>query len=231
MKKKEPKNILSRNSKVASRRVANLSKVGNSRPFEKLATLFEVIKIQNRQLQNTDYHNNRLNRSLSLIFGVKENIHLEKVINIPKDLDNQTFKCRVIYSNKIEKIQFEPYFQKIITSLKLVECNDIDYRYKYYDRSIIDELFAQRKNCDDILIIKNGFVSDTSYANIVFWDGTGWITPSTPLLPGTKRQKLLDQKIIEEKGIKASDIKQFEKARIINAMIDLDDASDIYKIM
>jgi 4-amino-4-deoxychorismate lyase len=192
-----------------------------------MSLLFEVIKVQNGELQNIDYHNNRMSRSLLEIFGVKDHIHLENLINIPINLDNQVYKCRVIYSNKIDRIQFEPYTQKIIKSLKLVACNDIDYRNKYFDRSKINELFEQRENCDDILIVKNGFVSDTSYANVVFWDGSKWITPSTPLLPGTKRQKLIDEKIITEKEIKVPDLKSFEKARIINAMIDLEDSGDI----
>lgn len=113
----------------------------------------------------------------------------------------------------------------------MVECDDINYQYKYYNRSKINELFQQHENCDDILIVKNEFVTDISYANIVFWDGDKWITPSTPLLHGTKRQKLINQKIITEKEIKLSDLHLFEKARIINAMIDLEESSDIIKII
>ncbi len=193
-----------------------------------MSQLFEVIKVQNRQLQNIDYHNDRLNHSVLAIFGIENHIDLEKFIKIPVDLDDQIYKCRVIYSNKIEKIQFELYTQKIINSLKLVECNDIDYRYKYFDRSKINELFEKRENCDDILIVKNGFVSDTSYANIIFWDGSRWVTPSSPLLPGTKRQKLIDHNIIIEKEIRVRDLPSFEKARIINAMIDLENRDDIF---
>lgn len=193
-----------------------------------MSRLFEVIKVQNRQLQNIDYHNDRLNRSLLEIFGIKDQNHLENLINIPENLDNQTYKCRVIYSNKIEKIQFESYTQKFIKSLKLVECDEIDYGHKYFDRSKINELFELREDCDDILIIKNGFVTDISYANIVFWDGSKWLTPSTPLLPGTKRQKLFDEKLITEKEIRVKDLQSFEKARIINAMIDIENSPDIY---
>ncbi len=220
MKKKELKNISS-NSESRDR-VANLSKVGNPTP-----ALFEVIKVQNRQLQNIEYHNDRLNRSRSDVFGIKEPIYLEKIIKIPANLDNQIYKCRVIYSDKIEKIEFEPYQPRKINSLKIVTHDTIDYSVKYYDRKIINELYKQRGDCDDILIIKNGFVTDTSYANIVFWDGKNWITPTTPLLPGTKRKKLIEEKRITEKEIKVSDLQSFEKARIINAMIDLEESNDI----
>lgn len=192
-----------------------------------LPTLFEVIKVLNRQLQNIDYHNNRMNQVLTSVFGIKESISLEEEIRIPNNLNNQVHKCRIIYSSIIEKIEFELYQPRSINSLKIVTHNTIDYSVKYFDRKIINDLFEQRGNCDDILIIKNEFVTDISYANIVFWDGSKWLTPSTPLLPGTKRQKLIDEKIITEKEIRAPDLKSFEKARIINAMIDLEDAHDI----
>ena len=137
MKKKELKNISS-NSESRDR-VANLSKVGNPTP-----ALFEVIKVQNRQLQNIEYHNNRMSRALNEVFGVKKPILLEQKIIIPEQLNNQIYKCRVIYSNKIEKIEFEPYQPRKINSLKIVTHDTIDYSVKYYDRKIINELYKQR---------------------------------------------------------------------------------------
>ncbi len=192
-----------------------------------MCRLFEVIKIQNRKLQNIGYHNNRMNQALTTVLGCKETISLEKEIRIPNNLNNQVHKCRVIYTSKIGKIEFETYQARTINSLKIVTHNTIDYSVKYFNRKIINDLFEQRGNCDDILIIKNGFITDVSYANIVFWDGSKWITPITPLLHGTKRQKLIVEKKIFEKEIKVNDLQSFEKARIINAMIDLEDAHDI----
>ena len=192
-----------------------------------MCQLFEVIKVKERKLQNIDYHNNRLNQALSKIFGCKEPIYLEKEISVPKKLNDHVHKCRVIYTNKIEKIEFEPYQPRIIHSLKIIEHNTIDYTVKNYDRKVINDLFEKRGNCDDILIVKNGFITDISYANIVFRDGSQWITPSTPLLCGTKRQLLIDEQKIFEKEIKIKDIEFFEKAGIINAMIDLEESNDI----
>jgi len=77
--------------------------------------------------------------------------------------------------------------------------------------------------CDDIIIVKNGFVTDSFAANILFLDGVQWITPTTPLLNGTKRQFLLDQGIIAEKEIREEDIRTYQKVGLINAMIDFDE--------
>ena len=85
----------------------------------------------------------------------------------------------------------------------------------------------KKENCDDVFIIKDGMVTDTSYCNIVFDTGNKLITPSTPLLKGVKRQQLLNEKIIEEQEIKQTDIKLFSKAFLINSMFDLDDKMEI----
>lgn len=216
MKKKESKNIF-RNK---SPKVANLSKVGN-------LWIFETIKVQDRHLQNIGHHNDRFNRTRKNLFGIQKNIRLEDIIEIPDHLDDRAYKCKVIYSIEIQRIEFELYKPKTIKSLKIIEVRDFDYNYKYYDRSGIEELFKLRVNCDDILIIKNGFVTDTSYANIVFWDGNKWVTPSTPLLPGTQRNRLISEQKIFERAIKASDVLSFEKAKIINALNGLDQSSEI----
>ena len=70
----------------------------------------------------------------------------------------------------------------------MIDNDDICYPYKYTDRDNINRLIELRGDCDDILIIKNGMVTDSSYANVVFRDLNGnWVTPSTFLLPGTIR--------------------------------------------
>jgi len=221
MKKKGFKNILLKNK--VSDRVANLQKVGNPR-------CFETIKIQNRQLQNIAWHNRRFNQTRVDLFGIKEPLLLENLIQIPNDLDVGVFKCRVIYSKEIEKIEFEKYTPRKVQSLKIVECDDIEYSYKYYDRTKLNELFLKKENCDDILIVKNGLLTDTSFANIVFWDEDKWITPSKPLLQGTARSRLLKTRKIFESEITIVDIRKFKKARIINAMNDLNESINISRI-
>lgn len=185
-----------------------------------MCLLIETIKISNRRPLNIKYNNERFNRSRKELFGIESSIYLENEIQIPENLTDKIYKCRIIYGKQIEKIEFELYKPKIIRSLKLVEDNDIEYGYKFSDRSKINELFEQRGGCDDVLIVKNGFVTDTSIANIIFWDGVKWITPSTALLRGTARQRLIDNKSIFEKEITVKNLHTFKKIRIINSMME-----------
>jgi 4-amino-4-deoxychorismate lyase len=104
----------------------------------------------------------------------------------------------------------------------LVECNQFDYSYKYENRTFLNQLFQKRGNCDDILIIKNGVVTDSYYANVVFYDGKNWCTPNTPLLPGTQRAKLLQNGKIRETCVTIKSISKYSLIGLINAMQDLE---------
>jgi len=111
-------------------------------------------------------------------------------------------------------------------SLTIVESNTITYDHKFTDRSEIEAL-RRGITTDDIVIVKNGHITDTSFSNIVFHDGIRWLTPSTPLLYGTARERLLSDHSIIEEEIRFTDLRHFKKAALINAMIDLDEAEEI----
>jgi 4-amino-4-deoxychorismate lyase len=186
--------------------------------------LFETIQILDGAVQDIAYHNDRFNRSREILFGVNQIVFLEEFIKIPAEYSSGVVKCKVVYDESIKGISFSRYVPKPVNRLILIECNNIDYGYKYSDRSKLDDLL-QQADClydEDILIIKNGLVTDTSYSNVAFFDGSEWITPAAPLLAGTKRAKLLDQRAIKTGEIAASEIKYFEKIKLFNAMLTFD---------
>jgi len=178
-------------------------------------------------LQNMEYHNSRLNHSRKELYKSADIIDLQQVIQIPSDIKKGIYKCRVSYSKEIKTIEFELYVPRTIKSLRLIEANTIFYNYKYTNRGRLNELLTKRERFDEILIVKNGYITDTSYSNIVFFDGAQWYTPSTPLLQGTMRSFLLKNGLISEMKIKVADLKQFQKARLINAMIPFESGKDI----
>lgn len=107
-----------------------------------------------------------------------------------------------------------------IHSLKVVCDDDIEYNYKSTDRSRLNALVEKKGCCDEIVIIKNGLVTDTSFTNIAIYDGTSWLTPKHPLLAGTKRACLLDRGAIKEADITINDLMRAKRLRLFNAMID-----------
>ncbi len=180
-----------------------------------MSLFFESIKIQNGVICNLKYHNIRLNKTLHDIYKIKSNLNLEEFIKPPSC---GLFKCKVIYGEQIKEISFTPYHVRKIDSFKLIH-SDIMYNYKSTNRLELDYLFEQRDGNDDIIIVKNGLLSDTSIANIALYNGIKWFTPKTPLLKGTMRAKLIEDKIIFEKDLKIKDLEKSTKFAIINAMI------------
>jgi len=176
------------------------------------------LKIHGKKIFHVEYHNLRLNKARAKIFGIDDEIDLQHYIQLPGNLNEDMYKCRVLYGKEMGNVEFAPYQVKNIQTLKLVEANNINYKFKYNNRDGLNYLLTLKEQCDDIIIIKNGNITDSSSGNLVFFDGREWVTPSTPLLAGTCRQRLIDAKIIMGSEIKVSDIQEFKEVKIINAM-------------
>ena len=152
-------------------------------------------------------------------------LNLRKHIDIPIQFCKGLVKCRIVYGCDIDEITYSHYIPKKIHSLKLVKDDAIDYSYKLLDRKCINNLYAQRGNCDDILVVKNGKLTDSSFSNIALFRDKAWYTPTSFLLLGTRRQQLIDQGRLVVKDILEKDIKQYEKVCLINSMIGLNKIS------
>ncbi|MDA3930349.1 MAG: aminotransferase class IV [Prolixibacteraceae bacterium] len=189
--------------------------------------LIESIRIENKQLHHIDLHNRRFNNACKQLFGFSNSIDLSKSILIPDSISNQRYKCRVTFDGKKLNIEINQYEQRIINSLKVVESKSIDYSFKTSNRSLLNNAFDKRGNCDDIIISKNGFVTDAWAANIILFDGTKWVTPTTPLLKGVQREFLLSNGTITEIAIRTNNLLSFKKIKLINALIDFNRAPEI----
>ncbi len=190
-----------------------------------MSLLLETIKIENRLICNLEWHNARLNQSRNALLGTKNLLDLSTIIRIPEGLGNGTYRCRILYGRDIDEIQFLPHQTRSVCSLKMIHCNDIEYRYKYADRQRLEELYRMKGDCDEILIIKDGYITDTSISNIVFRlpDGS-WLTPATPLLKGTMRAYLLETSQIAEAVLSPEDLPKLTGAKMINCMMDLENS-------
>jgi 4-amino-4-deoxychorismate lyase len=175
--------------------------------------LLETIKCLDGKVYHLDYHQKRFDLSRKRL---GYNNPLKLFLTPPlKGL----FRCRLIYEKEIEKIEFVPYNPKEFKRFKLIH-SDITYDLKYEDRDEINALMAKKEDADEIIIVKDSLLTDTSIANLCLFDGKDWLTPRSPLLNGTTRQRLLDEKKIKEADISYEDIQKFSKIAIINAMID-----------
>lgn len=183
----------------------------------------EVLKVKDGAFIDIHPHIERIYRTTLHFFSQPLIVKLTNDM-IPAHLRSGLVKCRIVYGKAVISLDFEPYKLRNIRSLSIIENDTINYNYKYRNRDAINELLALNDNSDDILIIKNSFVTDTSFSNVVFKDIDGDLyTPKTTLLSGTKRLKLLNVGNIHEKEIHVNDIKSYVGVYLINAMIDIED--------
>lgn len=183
---------------------------------------FETIKAIDGKIYHLEYHQKRYEKTLN-DFGIELKYNLIDFMDPPK---NGLYRCRLTYdilkSPHTIVVTYHEYKKREISSLRVVSSNVIDYGYKYANRDELDALFELRGECDDILIIRDDLVTDTTIANVAFFNGLSWITPKKPLLFGTTRERLLDDGKMSEADIYAKDIKNFTKVALLNAMIDFD---------
>jgi 4-amino-4-deoxychorismate lyase len=187
-----------------------------------MSLLLESIKLLDGQFCNLFYHEQRMNKALKILCGVEDHFELEKFLARLDKPQKGLYKCRLVYDEERKEVEFLPYQVKPINQLRIVEHDRISYEFKYHDRKTINRLFDLRKECDDILIVKRGLVTDSSYCNIVFRKGKRWYTPWSALLKGTQRQKLLEHDQIMEEEIRVEDIPSFDGFKLINAMLEFD---------
>ncbi len=178
--------------------------------------LLETIKIVDGKILHVNYHQERLERSM-MTLNYHHNYKLSSLLHPPK---KGTYRCRVVYDDMNIEVEYIPYTLKKIRSLKIVEDNSIEYSLKYENRDALNALFKLKDDCDDIAIIKNGYLTDTTIANIALFNGEQWHTPKQPLLCGTTRQRLLENGTIVERDISLSSIPSYKKCAVFNAMTD-----------
>ncbi|WP_321333461.1 aminotransferase class IV family protein [uncultured Bacteroides sp.] len=184
-----------------------------------MCPFIETIRIEDGVACNLAYHNQRMNQTRADHFVQSTPLDVRDYITLPQHKNQDRIKCRVVYSNSIEEVTYIPYTLRHVNTLQIVYSDTIDYHYKSTDREALNQLFTQKKSQDEILIVKNGLLTDTSIANIALFDGYKWYTPSTPLLKGTQRAFLLDKAMMHEEEIDIEQLFSYKQIALFNAMI------------
>ncbi len=177
--------------------------------------LLETIKIEDGGVFNLSYHQARCDESRKALFHSTDRLDISSLIQAPP---KGLYRCRILYDEKIHSIEYIPYSPKEIHKLKIIT-SDIIYNYKYANREELNTLLQKQYDTDEIIIEKEGYLADTTIANIAFYDGKQWFTPEKPLLKGTMRAKLLDEGFLHTRKIKKEEISVYTHFALMNAMI------------
>ena len=187
-----------------------------------MSQFIESIKVEDQKIFLLDLHQKRVNDTFAH-FGKEGSIDLAKIFKNLQHDENGLYKFKIIYDlNKNVRTQMLPYAISEIDDFQLVENNSFDYSFKFEDRKEFEKMKIKAK-AEEIIIVKNNHITDTSYSNLLFLKGKDWFTPTTFLLNGVQRQHLLKEKKIKETEITLQNIAEFSHFQIINALNDFDD--------
>lgn len=187
-----------------------------------MSQFIESIKIEDQEVFLLDLHQKRVNDTFAH-FGMQGSIDLGKIVKDLEIDENGFFKLRIVYDlNKNFRTQMIPYAIAEISNFQLVENNTYDYAFKFEDRKEFERMKTKAKT-EEIIIVKNNYITDTSYTNLLFLKDEIWYTPTTYLLNGVMRQHLLATNKVKETEITLQNIKSFTHFQLINSMNDFDD--------
>lgn len=182
----------------------------------------ETVRIEDGMTQNISYHQQRMERTMKRFFPDTRVPSLAEILAGRQWPVGKTWKVHIEYdAGGIGSIRADEYHIRNIKRLRLVTCNDINYEYKSADRQQLEALRAMKGDADEVVIVRDGLITDTSYSNIALFDGHQWVTPRHPLLRGTMRQSLIDAGLLAELDISATEWNSYEKVSLINAMMPL----------
>jgi len=180
--------------------------------------LFESIRvIEGKPLHLRD-HQDRINRSCLEYYAQLPTWNIIGALEV-LPADDAILKCRLEYNLSEYHFKCTRYQKKKITRLFLREGHELNYDLKWTDRSGINKLMDGLTFHEDILIVRDGLFTDSSYSNLAFSNGETWHTPRIPLLAGTCRSRLLENETLVEADISLSDVGRYKSIRLFNAMI------------
>lgn len=109
----------------------------------------EVIRVQDGEFCWPEPHAARMAATMEHFFGSGAGACLPA--EVPEGMREGLVKCRVVYDESVRRVEFAPYRLRRIASVALVRADGLDYRYKYADRSTLEERVgeagATRSSC------------------------------------------------------------------------------------
>ncbi|PNE29491.1 hypothetical protein BHU09_01375 [Tannerella sp. oral taxon 808] len=184
----------------------------------------ETIRIQDGHAHHMADHIERMRRT-ALHFGfTAPTLPADLDALVPHTLRTGIVRCRIVYGHTLRELTFTPYRRRRLERLIAVDAGAMDYAFKYADRSPLERPNIPLSKADELLFIRGGYVTDTSYTNLILRRGDELLTPDTFLLDGTCRRRLLRTAQVRIATIRLSDLSAYDELLLVNAMMPLGEA-------
>lgn len=184
----------------------------------------ETIRIQDGHAHHVADHIDRMRRT-ALHFGfTAPALPADLDALVPHTLRTGIVRCRIVYDHTLRELTFTPYHRRRLERLIAVDAGAMDYAFKYADRSPLERPNLPLSEADELLFVRGGYVTDTSYTNLILRRGDELITPDTFLLDGTCRRRLLRSTQVRTAQVRLSDLSAYDELLLVNAMMPLGEA-------
>ncbi len=184
----------------------------------------ETIRVQDGHARHVADHIDRM-RCTALHFGfTAPALPADLDALVPHTLRTGIVRCRIVYGHTLREITFTPYRRRRLERLIAVDAGVMDYAFKYADRSPLARPQIPLTEADELLFVRGGYVTDTSYTNLILRRGDELVTPDTFLLDGTCRSRLLRTAQVRTAQVRLSDLPAYDELLLVNAMMPLDEA-------
>lgn len=181
-------------------------------------TCFETIKIENGIAKNLVYHQKRVDSTRSELFHLRDKLDLKEHLNNLPHVG--VHRLRLEYEEDVKSLTCREYQEnREFNSFKIVN-STLSYHYKFSNREELETLVHKKEECADIIIVKDGLLTDTSIANIALEVNGVWLTPQLPLLRGATRERLLDEGFLTCANLTVEDLEKMKKFAIINSLLE-----------
>ena len=184
-------------------------------------SFLETICIENGLLKNLPYHQKRVNDTFESIYPDQLPFDLSEALSKQNVPSSGIYRIRIIYEEQIKSIEFIPYQEKKIASLKIVNSGEFDYGFKWADRTYFAQTLAENNEVDEVIFELDGKIQDCTIANLAFFKNGIWYTPKNPLHWGTTRTRLIDEKKIQETDIFLNELSSYSHICLINVFREL----------
>ena len=178
-----------------------------------ISPCIETLKAIDGKVGHLAWHQARFDRTRRELYGNTSKIFLSEVIEAPLKGE---YRVRIEYADTVLKVEYFPLHVRTFERFALLE-TDIHYAYKYANREPLNAL--KPLNVDDVIFTCKGELKDTSIANIALCLDGVWLTPQTPLLEGTTRERLLRSGFLKGAILTTKHLQKASKFAIMNALI------------
>lgn len=182
-----------------------------------MSRFLETIRLENGAPQHLADHARRVAETLAHFFPAAT---LDLTALTPPAAPPGRAKWRLVYADRLLTSEVVPYTPRPVGSLQAVAVEG-SYAYKSLDRRLLTEAFDRRGTADDVLLVRDGLLTDTSIANIALGNAGAsvWLTPAAPLLAGTTRARLLAAGRLRPAPLTLADVKRFTHIALFNALL------------